>query len=114
MHTGFPCVSVTCAKVTNLRTPAYERGSIGSWADLASLQLPTVKQLYGKRPRHRLRTSIFLAAVKNNVMSYDPNLDALGYYRPKSIFANGFEELKQPEPYNLAIGPQEIVRLVED
>ncbi|MPZ39525.1 MAG: hypothetical protein GEU95_16000 [Rhizobiales bacterium] len=56
----------------------------------------------------------FLATVKENVSSYDPNLDALGYYRLKEIFANGFEGLKQPLPYDLATGPAEIMRLVND
>jgi hypothetical protein len=58
--------------------------------------------------------NMFLAAVKHNVTSYDPNLDALGYYRLKEIFANGFEGLKQPQPYNFTVGPQEIIRLVKD
>ncbi|PNG27243.1 hypothetical protein [Methylocella silvestris] len=57
---------------------------------------------------------LFLAAVKDNVTSYDPNLDALGYYRLKAIFSNGFEGLKQPRTYNLSVGPQEIIRLVND
>jgi hypothetical protein len=58
--------------------------------------------------------NLFLAVVKENVASYDPNLDALGYYRLKAIVANGFEGLKQAQPYNLAIGPAEIMRLVKD
>ena len=36
----------------------------------------------------------FLAAVKENVTNYDPNLDALGYYRLKAILANGIPDLK--------------------
>lgn len=56
----------------------------------------------------------FLAAVKDNVSSYDPNLDALGYYRLKFIVANGFAELKQAAPYDLKLGPSEINRVVMD
>lgn len=56
----------------------------------------------------------FLAAVKENVSSYDPALDALGYYRLKAIIADGFEGLKQPLAYTLATGPAEIMRVVQD
>ncbi len=52
--------------------------------------------------------------MKENVDGYDPNLDALGYYRLKAIVANGFEGLKQAQPYDLSIGPEEIMRLVKD
>jgi hypothetical protein len=58
--------------------------------------------------------NLFLATVKENVSSYDPNLDALGYYRLKAIFANGFDGLIQTQPYNLAFGAAEIMRLVKD
>ncbi len=58
--------------------------------------------------------NLFLAVVKENVDGYDPNLDALGYYRLKAIVANGFEGLKQAQPYDLSIGPEEIMRLVKD
>jgi hypothetical protein len=56
----------------------------------------------------------FLAAVKQNVESYDPNIDALGYYKLKEIFANGFADLKRAQPYDLAIGPSEVMRVVSD
>lgn len=56
----------------------------------------------------------FLAAVKANVSSYDPNLDALGYYRLKGIIADGFPGLKQQSLYNLKLGPHEIMRVVKD
>jgi hypothetical protein len=56
----------------------------------------------------------FLTAVKENVSSYDPNLDALGYYRLKDIIAKGFPGLKQPNRYDLRRGPQEISRVVND
>jgi hypothetical protein len=56
----------------------------------------------------------FLAAVKDNVSNYDPNLDALGYYRLKAIVANGFPGLKQATSYDLKLGPDEIMRVVND
>ncbi|HEX3885749.1 MAG TPA: hypothetical protein VHW66_24075 [Stellaceae bacterium] len=56
----------------------------------------------------------FLASVKEHTRSYDPNLDALGYYRLKSIFANGFEGLKKETAYDLVADPEEILRLVMD
>lgn len=56
----------------------------------------------------------FLAAVKANVSNYDPNLDALGYYRLKGIIADGFPSLKQASPYDLKLGPNEIMRVVRD
>lgn len=56
----------------------------------------------------------FLTAVKENVANYDPNLDALGYYRLKAIIANGFPGLKQTTPYNLTLGSNEIMRVVKD
>ena len=56
----------------------------------------------------------FLAAVKENVSNYDPNLDALGYYRLKDIIAKGFPDLKQPSRYDLSLGLDEVMRLVND
>jgi hypothetical protein len=52
--------------------------------------------------------------VKDNASNYDPNLDALGYYRLKAILAHGFEGLKSEKLYNLTTGPEEILRLVND
>ncbi|MGH6958074.1 MAG: hypothetical protein ACREEW_15515 [Caulobacteraceae bacterium] len=56
----------------------------------------------------------FLAAVKEHARTYDPNEDALGYYRMKSILASGFDGLKANAQYSLAAGPTEIRRLVHD
>ena len=56
----------------------------------------------------------FLAAVKANVSNYDPNLDALGYYRLKDILANGFPHLKQATAYDLKLGAPEVMRVVGD
>lgn len=56
----------------------------------------------------------FLAAVKANVTSYDPNMDALAYFCLKGIIAGGFPGLKQALGYNLKLGPNEIMRAVRD
>ncbi|MEH6665262.1 MAG: hypothetical protein V7678_10455 [Brevundimonas sp.] len=56
----------------------------------------------------------FLAAVKEHVRTYDPNLDPLAYFKMKSIFAEGFGELKNPKSYDFASGPEEIRRAVLD
>jgi hypothetical protein len=85
---------------------------------LAGLVQPTIAQR-----KHALRNAalgsptdfnFFLRAVKENVRHYNPNLDALGYYRLKEIIANGFPDLKQASPYDLAVGPTEIMRIVND
>ncbi len=56
----------------------------------------------------------FLAAVKEHVRTYDPNVDALGYYRMKSIFASGFEGLQTEAKYDLAGGPDQVRKLIHD
>ncbi|MCF6344192.1 MAG: chromosomal replication initiator DnaA [Devosiaceae bacterium] len=55
---------------------------------------------------------LFLQTVKENVEFYDPNADALAYYRFKSIFANGFDELESKSQFDLRKGPEEIKKLV--
>lgn len=73
--------------------------------------------------KHALRNAVlespevfncFLSAVKANVSSYDPNLDALGYYRLKNIIASDLPGLKQASHYDLKLGPSEIIRIVRD
>ena len=56
----------------------------------------------------------FLEAVKEHVRTYDPNVDALAYYRMRAIFASGFDGLKAGSTYDLSKGPDEIARLVHD
>ena len=85
---------------------------------LGNIAKPTIAD-----KKHALRSAalgsaaefdFFLAAVKENVRNYDPNLDALGYYRLKAIIANGFPGLTQGEVYDLKLGSSEILRLVND
>lgn len=55
----------------------------------------------------------FLDAVKAYAANYDPNDDALAYYKMKSIFAHGFEEIKAVSPYDFS-NPDAVFRLVHD
>jgi hypothetical protein len=85
---------------------------------LAGIATPTVVERKAAMRSAALGSSadfdFFLAAVKANVSNYDPNLDALGYYRLKEILANGFPGLKQAASYDLKLGAQEIMRVVND
>ena len=56
--------------------------------------------------------NLFLRVVKENVSSYDPNEDALGYYRVKQILAGSFSDLRQNLQFNLALGPNEVMKVV--
>ncbi|OHV18061.1 hypothetical protein BK022_01725 [Methylorubrum extorquens] len=56
----------------------------------------------------------FLATIKENVENYDPNLDALGYYKAKDLIAHQMDGLKQVNPYDLSAGSQVIMALVHD
>jgi hypothetical protein len=85
---------------------------------LAGIATPTVVERKAAMRSAALGSSadfdFFLAAVKENITNYDPNLDALGYYRLKDILANGFPNLKQTSPYDLKLGPEEVLRVVKD
>lgn len=54
----------------------------------------------------------FLMVVKEHVTSYDPLVDALGYYKIKQILAHGFEGLRSEHGYDLSAGPEEIKKFV--
>lgn len=56
----------------------------------------------------------FLTTIKENVASYDPVLDALGYYKAKDLIAHQMGGLKQATTYDLSAGPQAIMALVHD
>jgi hypothetical protein len=85
---------------------------------LGSIAAPTVSDRKAALRNAALGSAadfdFFLAAVKGNVSNYDPNLDALGYYRLKDILANGILGLKQAASYNLTLGVQEVLRVVND
>ncbi|MDR6820937.1 hypothetical protein J2X76_006137 [Neorhizobium sp. 2083] len=85
---------------------------------LGSIAQPTVADrkaaLRGAALQSADDFAMFLATVKEHVAFYDPNTDSLGYYRLKSIFANGFDGLKQSKAYDLSSGADRIVELVRD
>lgn len=87
-------------------------------AMLAGIAKPTVADRKAALRAVALSSSddfeLFLQTVKEHTPFYDKNMDALGYYRLKSLFAHGFGDLKVPETYDLKKGPGEIVRLVHD
>jgi hypothetical protein len=56
----------------------------------------------------------FLAAVKEHASGYDPNIDIFGYYKLKSILAEGFPGLAKDQPYDLTRGPRELHKAVLD
>lgn len=88
-------------------------------AMLAGIVQPTVADR-----KHALRSAAlgsakdfddFLAAVKEHTDSYDPNLDALGYYKLKQILSDGVADLKRDQQYDVeGKGAEEILRLVLD
>ena len=84
---------------------------------LGSIASPTVAERKAAMRTAALGSAadfdFFLAAVKGNVSSYDPNLDALGYYRLKEILTNGLPDLKQATAYNLKLGAHEVMRVVK-
>lgn len=85
---------------------------------LAGIIRPTVSERKQALRRAALGSASdfdsFLTAVKENIDHYDPNLDALGYYKLKNIIATGFPELRQSHGYDLRKGAQEIMRVVSD
>lgn len=57
---------------------------------------------------------LFLQTVKEHAACYDPNLDALSYYKLKSILTEGLGDLKKETEYSLHKGPEEVHKLVMD
>jgi hypothetical protein len=56
----------------------------------------------------------FLKSIKNHAESYDPNIDALGYYKFKAILGEDLTKFKSTAKYDFSKGPDEIARLVQD
>ncbi len=56
----------------------------------------------------------FIAAVKENATHYDPNIDALGYYRPKEILQSNPDTFKSDQKYDVAKGIDEIKKVVRE
>lgn len=56
----------------------------------------------------------FIIAMKENVSYYDPNIDALGYYKLREILAQKSADFVSQEKYEIAKGVEEIRRVVAD
>ncbi|WP_210335364.1 hypothetical protein [Microvirga sp.] len=57
---------------------------------------------------------LFIAAVKEHSTYYDPNHDALGYYKLKDIISSDKYTFKSTRTYNLSEGVQEVRNVVTD
>jgi hypothetical protein len=57
---------------------------------------------------------LFLQSVKQFAAHYDPNKDALGYYRLKGILNDDVSALKSDKLYDLSEGIQNIITMVHD
>jgi hypothetical protein len=53
----------------------------------------------------------FLEMVKDFNHHYDPNDDALGYYKMRDVLARGLEDLKAPIRFDLSKGPSEVKKV---
>ncbi|MBH5322183.1 hypothetical protein [Aurantiacibacter sediminis] len=56
----------------------------------------------------------FLAMVKEYNSHYDPNDDALGYYKMRDILARGFSGITSPKHFDLSSGPQAVKAVAID
>lgn len=105
---------------SDIESAAFENAKIRNQVNslLAGIAQPTVADRKEAMRRMALSSKedfeMFMATVKEHVAYYDPNVDGLGYYRLKSIFANGFDGLKQTKPYEIDNGPDDLEAFVLD
>jgi len=85
---------------------------------LATIIKPTVADRKSALKRAALESADtfeeFLAAVKEHTESYDPNLDALGYYKIKSILADDISKLKSGTTYKIGDDPSLLCDFVRE
>ncbi|TGS82738.1 hypothetical protein EN817_25185 [Mesorhizobium sp. M3A.F.Ca.ET.174.01.1.1] len=85
---------------------------------LASIAQPTVADrkdaLRSAAMQSKDVFEAFIAAVKENATYYDPNIDALGYYKLKEILQSGQDTFKSERKYDVAEGIDEIKKVVRD
>ena len=83
------------------------RDSVNSF--LSAIAKPTVADRKAAMRHMALQSSenfeLFLEAAKEHNTYYDPNIDALGYYKLKQIFCSNIEQYKQEKNYDKASGP---------
>ena len=56
----------------------------------------------------------FLSAIKEHTSFYDPNIDALAYYKMKDILKNGLGPSLAFEPFSPSEGPAGVLRIVHE
>lgn len=87
-------------------------------AFLASIVRPTVtdrKDAIRAAAFHSAKLfDTFIAAIKEHATYYDPNNDALGYYKLREILRSKAEEFKSDTKYQVNEGVDEIKRVVND
>jgi hypothetical protein len=85
---------------------------------LASIARPTVTDRKEAIRQAALQSKhlfeAFIAAVKENATYYDPNSDALGYYKLKEILRSKEEDFRSDEKYEVEKGIDHIKRVVHD
>lgn len=97
---------------SDIEAAAYENRKIRDRVNvmLGSIAKPTVRDRKAALKRAALESSDtfedFLEAVKEHTASYDPTVDALGYYKIKCILADGASALKTGQSYDIAADPE--------
>jgi len=85
---------------------------------LASIARPTVVDRKSAIREAALQSKqlfeAFIAAMKENATYYDPNSDALGYYKLKEILRSKEGDFKSTQKYEIEKGIDEIKRVVSD
>ncbi|WP_249694665.1 chromosomal replication initiator DnaA [Stappia sp. WLB 29] len=85
---------------------------------LASIAQPTVadrkEALRSAAMQSKDVFEAFIAAVKESATYYDPNIDALGYYRIKEILQGDLNLFRSDQKYDVSKGVNEIKKVVLD
>lgn len=97
---------------SDIEKAAYENQKIRDRVNamLSGIAKPTVSDRKAALRRAALESSDtfenFLEAVKEHTAGYDPALDALGYYKIKSILSGDTSALKTGKSYDIAKDPE--------
>lgn len=97
---------------SDIEKAAYENTEIRNRVNamLSGIARPTVSDRKAALRHAALESSDtfeqFLAAVKEHTASYDPTLDALAYYKIKSILSGDVSALKTGRTYDIGASPE--------
>mgnify|MGYP006283361141 CR=1 FL=1 len=103
---------------SDIESAAFENDQIRSRVNamLAGIARPTIADRKAALRTLALSSAaefeLFLAVVKEHARNYDPNIDALGYYRLSSILANGFSDWTEERTHELN-SPEDVRDLVK-